>query len=85
MPKFTVDVKAFISVHVEAPDRQAARAAADLFVENLSPTTPYIQGYSDQLKEFGEAALILDETGGFDIDGDSYVDGVTDEEATTCS
>ena len=83
MPKFSVDVKAFISVQVEAPDRAAARAAADLFVENLSPTTHYIQGYSGQLKEFGELALILEETGSFDVDGESVVDGETDDEVAS--
>ncbi|WP_375292139.1 hypothetical protein [Sphingomonas melonis] len=72
--KFSVDVKAFISVQVEAPNEEAARKAADLFVENLSPTTHYIQGYSGQLKEFGEPALILETTGGFDVDGTSEVE-----------
>ncbi|SFJ48645.1 hypothetical protein SAMN03159338_1529 [Sphingomonas sp. NFR04] len=74
MPRYNVDVKAFISVAVEAPDEASARAAADLFVENLSPTGSYIRGYSDQLKEFGEAALVLDSTGTFDVDGESEVE-----------
>jgi hypothetical protein len=73
MPKYSVDVKAFISVEVEAPDEATARAAADLFVENLSPTNHYIAGYSGQLKEFGEPAIITENTASFDVDGESEV------------
>lgn len=76
MPKYAVDVKAFISVQVVAPNEDAARKAAELFVDNLTPSTEYIKGYAAQQTEFGEPAVIHEDTGCFDVDGDSEVDEI---------
>ncbi|EZP70534.1 MULTISPECIES: hypothetical protein [Sphingomonadales] len=42
MPRYSVDVKAFISVIVDADDATEARERADHFVEWLSPTIEQI-------------------------------------------
>jgi hypothetical protein len=42
MPKFTVDVKAFVNVEVEAINEHAARAAADEWVEGMPTGISYV-------------------------------------------
>lgn len=71
MPKFNVDVKAFISVAIEADNEARARELADSFVESLSPSSDFICGYNGQQSE---GTIDPDETGGFDIDGVSEVE-----------
>ncbi|MGE4410445.1 MAG: hypothetical protein AB7D33_07740 [Sphingobium sp.] len=69
MPRYSVDVKAFISVIVDADDAAQARERADHFVEWLSPT---IDDYS------ADHDPIDTDTGPFDIDGESCVEAIGD-------
>lgn len=78
MPKFSVDVKAFIKVDVEAADAAAARTVAENFVEHLSPEAGYIGGYNEGLSVASETAKIAD-AGSFDIDGTSEVERICGE------
>ena len=73
MPKFTVDVKAFINVAIEAESEAAARAAADNFVEAMSPGYQYIVGYNAG-GETDAPRIDPDQTGGFSVDGQSEVE-----------
>lgn len=73
MPKFNVDVKAFISVEVEAANEYEAQGRAERFVEWLSPTTEQIVDY---LEDHPEG--IGFSTGSFDVDGESEVEPVDD-------
>lgn len=68
MPLFRVEVKAFISVHVEADDAQEAQGRAERFVEWLSPTVEQIDDYGE------DHAPVHTDTGPFDIDGISIVE-----------
>lgn len=68
MPKFTVDVKAFINVTVEAPDAQLALGRAERFVEWLSPT---VEQVADYLTDHPEGIV---DGGSFGVDGDSDVE-----------
>ncbi len=79
MAKYEVDVKAFISVTVEAANENEARKAADEFVQTLEPHEHYVGGYNMEQEAQGLPGRILT-TGSFDIDGESYVDGKLDEE-----
>lgn len=71
MPTYQVDVKAFISVSVEAATEEAAREAADAFVEScLTAEYHTIIGYNEG----------LDNPIGTIVPGDCMpcVDGVSD-------
>lgn len=76
MPKFTVDVKAFFSVPVEAENEDDARRFADIFVEEMMEATEAAQqGYNDGLPDDAIGKLTLYAcpiTAG--IDGESDVD-----------
>lgn len=68
MPRYQVDVKAFISVIVDAEDTAEARVRADRFVEWLSPTIEQIDDYS------ADHEPIDTDTGPFGVDGESSVE-----------
>lgn len=70
MPRYSVDVKAFISVVVDANDAAQARERANHFVEWLSPTTTTIRDYN------ADHQPIDADTGPFDIDGESCVEEI---------
>lgn len=70
MVRYTVEVKAFITVVVDADDPADARSRADRFVEWLSPTIEQIDDYSS------DHDAIDTNTGPFDIDGESVVEEV---------
>lgn len=70
MPRYRVDVKAFISVVVEADDPALAQGRADRFVEWLSPTIEQIDDYCT------DHAPIDTDTGPFDVDGESSVEEI---------
>lgn len=72
MPRYAVDVKAFISVIVDADDAAQVRERADDFVEWLSPTTTTIRDYN------ADHEPIDPDTGPFGIDGESCVEGIGD-------
>ena len=74
LKKFEVDVKAFISVTVEAESEEAARIAADAFAEGLSPTSDYIIGWNSGLPEDAVGRIDPDQTGEWSVDGESEVD-----------
>lgn len=80
--KFTVDVKAFINVTVEAPegtDEATIRAAADRYVEeSLSPTADETNAWADVLREDGETVVAIDASSGFAVDGESEVEQADD-------
>jgi hypothetical protein len=74
-----VDVKAFITVRVEAPNRSAARAAADEFVEACDPEDPFIHRYNSfRTVRPVEPHTVLN-SGGFVVDGSSEVERVCSE------
>ena len=68
--RYKVDVKAFISVVVEADDEDAARSAADALVERLAPNADFIDGFN----RTDSFAPQVEETSGFDVDGESEVE-----------
>lgn len=72
MPRYSVDVKAFISVIVDADDAAQARERADHFVEWLSPTIEQIDDYS------ADHDPIDIDTAPFDIDGESCAEAIGD-------
>jgi hypothetical protein len=79
MPLYSVDVKCFISVTVEAEDEAAARAAADNYVEtSLSPSECEIAGWNQVRKDECNDTCRIVRTGGFDVDGESEVDEAED-------
>lgn len=74
MPKFSVDVKAFIAVSLEAPNAAEARKRAEHFVGWLDPTMEFILDYNaDHEDEEIEGASI-------GIDGESDVELDDDDE-----
>lgn len=73
MPRFTVDVKAFIQIEVEAPDADAANAAAIEFVEGLAPDPNYTSAYRDKKIELGSDRYPV-EASGFDVERNNDVD-----------
>lgn len=79
MPKFSVDVKAFITVTVEAPNEHAARRAADLYVEtSCSPAAEETRAWAEIEKSDGAEAWPL-ETGGFSVDGYSEAEACDED------
>lgn len=72
MPKYAVDIKAFINIEIEADNAADARAEAERLVESCEPDSNFIDGWNSVQRQNG-GALIL-ETGCFAIDGESEVD-----------
>lgn len=70
MARYQVEVKAFITVVVDAEASDEARQRADHFVEWLSPTIEQIDDYSDDHEP------IDTDTGPFSVDGESCVEEV---------
>ena len=70
MPRYQVEVKAFISVVVDAENPARARERADRFVDWLSPTMEQIADYGTDHEPIGTG------TGPFDIDGRSSVEEI---------
>ncbi|WP_150293641.1 hypothetical protein [Sphingobium estronivorans] len=70
MARYQVEVKAFITVVVDAEAPGEARQRADHFVEWLSPTIEQIDDYSDDHEP------IDTDTGPFSVDGESCVEEV---------
>lgn len=74
MPMFDVDVKAFISITVEADDENEARDAANHYVEtSLSPSDMEIAGWNEAQAEEGVTTKITD-AAGWGVDGESEVE-----------
>ena len=78
MPRYRVDVKAFISIEVTAPNVDAARSEADSLVYSCDPTPGFIKGWNDSIKLDRPGVRIAD-TDGFSVDGTSEVERVCDE------
>lgn len=79
MPNYAVDVKAFMTVRVEAPNEQAARAAAEEFVEACDPTDPFIWGYNQHRINRPIEPHKVTSANGFSVDGTSPVEQVCSE------
>lgn len=77
--RYTVDIKAFISVTVEADTPQAARMCADDFVHSLSPDPAFTDGYGGKQRLQAKPASIVS-AGEFDIDGRSDVEAADADE-----
>lgn len=78
MKKYSVDVKAFINVTVEAESASHARALAEDYVErSLSPSGMETEGWNDAQAEEGVKGRIAT-CGSWDIDGMSDVEKVDD-------
>lgn len=74
MPRYTVDVKAFITVTVEAPDENAARDAADSYVQtSCSPSEEETCAWADVGRREGEDVWPVS-AGEFCVDGFSEVE-----------
>jgi hypothetical protein len=71
MPRYAVDVKAFLNVTVNADTPAQARAIAENWVSWLSPT-------DEQLADYQTDHVGVAETGGFDIDDGTYVEVLDD-------
>ena len=66
MPNFTFDVKLFATVHVEAPDEKAARAALDEGVGDTLEGTSWLHKdgrtmFVNSASQDGEADLVEDD------------------------
>jgi hypothetical protein len=80
MPLYCVDVKAFISITVEAEDEASARAAADNYVEtSLAPSPCEIDGWNQVRRDECNDPCRIVRTGGLAVDGESEVDVAEDE------
>lgn len=78
MSKYTVDVKALISIEVEADNEDAARSAADDYVETcLSPNEDEVNAWN-QVQEEDDAPPILSASV-WTVDGYSEVEEMGDE------
>lgn len=77
MPKYSVDVKAFITIEVEAASVASARAEADRFAEGLSPNEHYVTGWNSVQKLKG--GPILGTVGELSVDGTSEVERICEE------
>lgn len=74
MPRYTVDVKAFITVTVEAPNENAARDAADSYVQtSCSPSPEETQAWANIMQDFENPAWPVS-AGDFSVDGFSEVE-----------
>lgn len=74
MPRYLVDVKAFIQVTMEAPDEDAARAAAIDFVEgSCTPSSFETRAWADLRRDDGSTAWPVD-GGEFAVDGECEVE-----------
>jgi len=76
VPLYSVDVKAFINLTVEAASPEEARRAADDYVEtSLSPEPEEVAGYNSVLDEEGVGGGRV-VPGGYSwaVDGDSTVE-----------
>lgn len=71
MPKFDVDVKAFISITVEAENEDQAREIADNYVEaSLSPAEDEVEAWNSVSEQSGKIVS----AGDWGVDGDSDVE-----------
>lgn len=69
MPRYKVDVKAFINITVEAESKsEAARTANDYVQDGLTPDEFEFEGWNQSLKYNEETASIVSTTG-FVVDG----------------
>lgn len=80
MPRYTVDVKAFISLDVIADNERDAQEVADAFVENcLTADHETVRGYNDGLDNpIGVVVPAIIEPA---VDGESDVDLSYEEES----
>lgn len=69
MPLYTVDIKAFINVEVEAESADQAKAAAEAWIEWISPTDEQLADYLTDHENAG-----ITDGGVLSIDGDSEVE-----------
>lgn len=73
MPRFNVDVKAFVNLSVEAHDEESARIAADAFVEEgMVVTKAQIEGYNAELDD--PVGKVVPDTYALSVDGYSDVE-----------
>lgn len=84
MRKFSVDVKAFMTVIVEAPDEQTARSVVDEFVEACDPTEAFIWGYNSRREGRPIEPHKIISANGFSVDGSSDVEPYEDERQCEC-
>lgn len=74
MARYTVDVKAFYSITVEAENEDDARRVADTFVENvMCAESATCDGYNEGLPSDAVGKIIPGDYGP-DIDGESEVE-----------
>jgi hypothetical protein len=76
---YTVDIKALISITVEADSPEQARDRADTFVEAISPTENEALGYSETI------GFSISPNGVWTVDGKSDVEEREDEGCATCA
>ncbi len=77
MPRFDVDVKAFLKLYIEAETVEAAAEEAKAFVEGLAPEAAYLAGWNST----GEhGATIVELGGGFDCDDTPYIEDENGDE-----
>lgn len=80
MPKFNVDVKAFINVTVEADDKRDARRVADAFVENaMFASEQLVAGYNEGLPKDAVGRIVPGEYGP-SVDGTSEVERADEDD-----
>jgi len=78
MPKYIVDVKAFISIEVEADSEDAARSAADDYVEIcLSPNEDEVNAWNQVQEEDDDPPILSASV--WTVDGYSEVEEIDDE------
>lgn len=71
--RYELDVKAFISLTIEADSEAEAKAEAQRFVEALEPGNGFADGWNDVQRQNGGPTI--------EEAGDFYVDSIDREEA----
>jgi len=74
MMKYSVDVKAFLRVVVEADSPEAAEQEAKAFVELLQPDQNYVRGWAQARAEIGTGKGVVVEIGSIDTEDPAYIE-----------
>jgi hypothetical protein len=78
--KYSVDVKAFLRVVVEADSPEAAEQEAKAFVELLQPDANYVRGWAETRAEIGTGKGVVVEVGSIDTEDPAYIEDVDGNE-----
>jgi len=72
--RYSVDVRAFLRVEVDAESPEAAEREAKALVEGLQPCESYVTGWADTRAAEGTAKGRVIETGSIDTEDPAYIE-----------